>query len=306
MPEVQDSPNPVPIADIRDIRNLEAKDLPLPVWKRGRATNRTSGTINLITDLNYAFTVKFSQLKFHRNASSSIRIEPGISAAGDSGAPIMDNSNRIVGILFAGEEGSPFSAACHIEPVTSRLHVEVCTVKNTPFGVQTVPPAVGKLNDRNTQGPPLPQVAGNAPPITLASRRHQWLYEEVQKTELGRDFLRRLMAHREEIRRIASINRVIVAWRRFGAAEVTSRISRGLSDTAVVVPSIYRERPANQCARDLALALKRYAGPELAADIDLYVPMVERLAGKTSLELLAALNAIDLMGSKHPVGVDNG
>jgi len=309
LPEVQDEPNPVPIEDIRDLRTLDKKkDLPFPVWKRGRTTGRNSA---MITDVNYAFTVTRGKLGSHRDALRSIRIEPCFSDAGDSGAPIMDSSNNIVGILFAGEAGGPFSAACHIVPVTDELKVVVCTKKNTPSGIQTVPSVPATLNQKNTAGPPLPEVPGNAPLVTLVSRKRQWLYEEVQKTEVGRDFLRRLIVHREEIQRIARSKRVIVAWRRFGGADVTNRISKGLADNAVVVPSTYGGRAADRCAEGLALALKRYAGPELAADIDRYVPMVERLAGKTSLELLAALNEHDLnehdlTRSKQLVGVHDG
>lgn len=298
-PEVQDSPNPVPITGVYTVTT---SNTPYPVWKRGKTTQRTSGNI---TDVNSTFNTKLHDDSLHRVAKRSIRIEgANFSEDGDSGSAIMDNSNRIVGILFGG--GSNAHGACHISQITSQLHVEVLTTANTPSGVQTVPdPSVPQLIDTNTYGPPLPRVVEIDPSgedITVVLRTPQSFYEELAKTDLGREFLRRLMAHRDEIQQLARIPRVIVAWRRFGGAHVTALISGGLSDDQVVVPLMYQEQSSGECASNLVRALKRYTSDELTADIDRYLPEVERLAGKTSRELLAALCEDQLCSQDLPSG----
>lgn len=295
MPHVQDLPNSVPIADIRAFAAAEA---PMPVWKRGATTQRTTASA---TDPNFSGKATFPDGGgFHRNFKRSIRIEGNnFSDGGDSGAPVMDNANKMIGMLFGG--GGHTHTACHIHQVQSFLHVQVATVANTPAGTQTVPSMEPSRNDRNTHGPPLPQVASAGPGIPILMRSPSSLYNDVAQTDFGRTFLRNLILHRDEIARLAKRRRVIVAWRRYGGAHVTTRTSHGVPEDEMLVPSTFGGRPAAECADALVRTLKRYCSPDLSHDIDRYLPYVPLLAGTTVREFLATLGQLEELREELPV-----
>jgi hypothetical protein len=88
-----------------ETRNITIDDLGAYVHKSGRTTQHTTGYIEAV---NFTGGVKYGlfQVAYFTN---QIVIEqafdqPDISAGGDSGSAVLDDENRLIGLLFAGSE----------------------------------------------------------------------------------------------------------------------------------------------------------------------------------------------------------
>jgi hypothetical protein len=128
----------------------EAAVAGMPVFKIGQATLRTEGRV---LDVNYpAFTIALGGTNYTFNGQIAIQnVNPAVqfSDVGDSGAAVVNNNNKIVGLLFAGGRNvgatgggaaQPFvSIANHIADVLSALNIsipyssQVTVTAGTPF-----------------------------------------------------------------------------------------------------------------------------------------------------------------------------
>ena len=116
---------------------VEQNELPnmlgAPVKKRGIRTQVTTGTIEFI---DYDFTIPYQHGLGTFQLNDQIMIKPSsgdkFSLEGDSGACILDGSNRVVGLLLGGDinpqsDGLRFSYANHIRPILDEFNISICT-----------------------------------------------------------------------------------------------------------------------------------------------------------------------------------
>lgn len=125
-----------PVNGFVDVRNTNTDPDNIPVKKRGITTKVTSGTI---IDCNFTFTVPYSRYQMEQVFVDQILIQPdppnpggAFSLLGDSGSAIVGYSDRVVGLLIAGDEnpqrnGIRYSYANHILPILDAFNISICT-----------------------------------------------------------------------------------------------------------------------------------------------------------------------------------
>jgi len=107
-----------------------AADRGVRVWKHGAATGRTTG---VVLDHRHVETAMLWNGNRHAPNQILIRSLPGnagpdgvgrFAAAGDSGALVFDEKDRVVGLLW-GASRSGEAVACHIGPLLDSLAIDI-------------------------------------------------------------------------------------------------------------------------------------------------------------------------------------
>lgn len=114
------------IGPIEGAYDIQTQDLPYSIRKRGATTGLTSGTV---TDLAYS-GISEEGIEF----SSAMRIvadptDSTFAEAGDSGAAIIDDQNRIVGI-FQGSSTNNSFVAIPIGGIIDQLNISIISNSN--------------------------------------------------------------------------------------------------------------------------------------------------------------------------------
>jgi hypothetical protein len=100
------------------------------VWKHGAATGHTTG---IVLDHQHVETAMLWNGNRHAPNQILIRSLPGnaapdgvdrFAAAGDSGALVFDEKDRVVGLLW-GASRSGEAVACHIGPLLDSLAIDI-------------------------------------------------------------------------------------------------------------------------------------------------------------------------------------
>lgn len=163
--------SPTDIVLIEDVYPVTHQDLPYPIWTWGSTTNKKQvGNITSIHEIRNSSAVGPQGQVIRPPPLIVVRLEGNVvpfCQEGDSGAPIMNNDNQIVGILWGGvhlnNQPTVWGFATLIEDVESQLNVTPYTVKNmgsfgmNPLQMQTTPDKECCPSKTNVQGPPLPK-----------------------------------------------------------------------------------------------------------------------------------------------------
>jgi hypothetical protein len=211
---------------IADVGRAQVNDV---VYKVGRSTRRTKGIVRKVDHL-------LPGLLGIPDAKNLILIEPlepdcnGIlrfSDEGDSGAAIITDQGKLVGILHtvAGQPqpGQPLDAlACHIAPVLDALKVTPITrahpVLNNSAAVTTMAEVAAVTDGRSTQ-----------------ARR---LREQFLSLPEGPSAWQSIDEHRIEVIRLVNHNRrVMVAWRRNQGPAFLNRAINNARDPQETIPA---------------------------------------------------------------------
>ena len=94
------------------------------VWKLGAATGRTEGVVLDERHVEIARTAAGDVRAVNQILIRALGGRPVFSLVGDSGALVMDEKNRAVGMLW-GASPSGDAVACHLEPALDALAIEV-------------------------------------------------------------------------------------------------------------------------------------------------------------------------------------
>ena len=104
-----------------ETRNIGIDDLGQFVRKSGRTTEHTTGYVDAV---NVTVTVKyglFEKASFvDQIIIEQMLVEEDIAAGGDSGSAVLDNDNKLIGLLFAGserDEGAQEPATAIVNPI---------------------------------------------------------------------------------------------------------------------------------------------------------------------------------------------
>lgn len=117
------------VCEIKDIgadipsetRNITVNDIGTFVRKSGRTTEHTTGYVDAV---NATIQVKYGMFQkatfVDQIIIEQVFVEEDIAAGGDSGSAVLDNDNKLVGLLFAGserDEGAGEPATAIINPI---------------------------------------------------------------------------------------------------------------------------------------------------------------------------------------------
>jgi hypothetical protein len=115
-----------------ETRDITVNDLGQFVRKSGRTTENTTGYVDTV---NATVTVKYGLFEkatfVDQIVIEQVLPEEDISAGGDSGSAVLDQDNKLIGLLFAGSErdeanGQPATAIINpIKHVFNLLDLEL-------------------------------------------------------------------------------------------------------------------------------------------------------------------------------------
>jgi hypothetical protein len=117
------------IVDIGDVKGTASAVLNAPVRKRGRTTLFTKGfvdAINATVTVNYGPSLGVRTLTNQIGIRPDTAVNPKFSDRGDSGSVVVNASNKVIGLLFAGNS----TGYTYINPISfvlSELNVSMCT-----------------------------------------------------------------------------------------------------------------------------------------------------------------------------------
>ncbi|XMO86398.1 hypothetical protein AAFN75_16550 [Algibacter sp. AS12] len=121
-------PHDCSIVDIGDVKGTASAVLNSAVRKRGRTTLFTEGfvdAINATVNVNYGDTIGVKTLTDQIGIRPDENVNPKFSAKGDSGSVVVDADNKVIGLLFAGND-TGYTYINPISHVLSELNISLC------------------------------------------------------------------------------------------------------------------------------------------------------------------------------------
>jgi len=206
-----------------------------PVFKVGRTSDRTSGRI--ITTSFPSLSIDLDGKTYTFTNQIHIQGDTGpFAGPGDSGAVVVDQNRKVVGLHFAGDANDANSYANHIADVLAALHITITGTEAALLAEE------------------LPDL-GTLPPGS-------WLAGRVE-------------AHQSEVVTLVNHDRrVTVAWHRAQGPSWLAALARSARDPAYRLPhEIAGVTRADALAR-LRDALVQHGGAELRADVERHYDLV--------------------------------
>ncbi len=122
------------VVDIGRITGSRAAAIGMSVHKRGRTTNLTHGTVGSV---DVTVSIPYGDGLGTRTLRHQIRVDrpaggPRFSDRGDSGSVVVDDDERVVGLLFAGATDGSVTFANPIAAVLNELGVNLCVTPVPP------------------------------------------------------------------------------------------------------------------------------------------------------------------------------
>lgn len=270
--------NPDPNAPKRGIDLLppavrqQIWDLKFHVHKFGEKTHLTNGVIRTINKSTLAFVDDGFPIPA-RSAQLAIVGVPSpyvFSDKGDSGSVILDDSGRVVGLLWGHGDvptGVVETWANHIADVTDALNVTIAT--NPPIGPWRIPESA------------LP-------------RFPEHLQRELDSVGSMRLLPKLYRKHVDEVDHLLRFNRLVGETFRFnhGPAGVHALgdLMCGRLDT---VPEHLNGQPWATCVDRIVDAFLLKASPSLKGNLEALRPLLAAFGGRTYREILTQLSAFD-------------
>lgn len=118
------------IVDIGDVKGKNAASVGMAVRKRGRTSGLTYGNVTSVdqsVSINYGNGLGTHTLKNQIRLEVDTALSAVMSDHGDSGSVVVDSSNKVVGLLYAGiDPGHTVSFANPVDFVLDELNVDLC------------------------------------------------------------------------------------------------------------------------------------------------------------------------------------
>jgi hypothetical protein len=121
------------IAEIGNVKGTAAASVGMAVRKRGRTTGLTYGSV---ASVDYSTSVDYGDGLGTHVLKNQIRVDVDASKStqfgdhGDSGSVVVDASNKVIGLHFAGNTAGTVGVANPIQFVLDELSVDICTSGN--------------------------------------------------------------------------------------------------------------------------------------------------------------------------------
>jgi hypothetical protein len=253
------------IGDIHSITQAESDSGTFVVKLYSRKQNKViNGTVKSI---HLGGSIKQHDGSLHRTYQNQILINSTdmFGDFGDSGSIVLDNSNRVVGLFFGGNDPGTIAFACPIAQVESQLQIHMAT--GTAAGqVFTVP----KNPSNTTAGDPIdmtPLIGGKAVVSPRAEKLNQ-VYKKVLSTEQGRAYDKLYHTHMEEVRYLINNNkRVATVWHRNQGPAFLAHFSNSIMDEKYILPDEVRLVRLTDLLDNMADILNKYGSITLKQDI---------------------------------------
>jgi hypothetical protein len=281
----------------RDVTTDDLKNGDFFVQKRGIRTGVTYGRVRYVyTSLPETFDV-FPKLEdpkkeeefFARRPRNQIIIEPtGIfkvfNCAGDSGAVVLDDRCRVVGLVWGVTDSGSFGFADAIAGVKRELGqvepVQIATA-DAQGQVRTAPPnnldkiIIEPGTDNGLQG------AVDALPD---------LQERLMRTEAGASCFALFRKNEREVVRLVNRNRRVAAvWQRNNGPTILHEVLRAARDGEHRLPRQVAGVPLEKRLLAISTMFARFGSSQLRDDLAPLLPRLSALAGRTFDEVVSEL-----------------
>ena len=241
---------------IADVARVQQADLPpqpgveYVVYKVGRTTGKTKGKVVSVTALGDGGEKNMIKIEATQKDCNGIL---QFAAEGDSGSALINEENKLVGLIFAKNLANPKQAfACHIHPVLDKLSVTPITAANPHSAASTVSNLPGVITE------------GEFNHTTL-------LREKFLRTNKGHELYHHILAHRFEVVDLVNHRRpVTVAWHRNKGPAFLSHLINNARDPAHLVPYEIEGVDRETLLRNMAQALSTYGSAGLKVMVDRY------------------------------------
>jgi hypothetical protein len=262
-------------------------DLHYPVTKRGAVTRFSKGTL---TDHNVSGFIHnesdkpplWSVLYRVYGRAKIIEGEAGkvFAKPGDSGAAVLDGADKVVGILFGGDDTHGLVTPIDQIQTQFKLTILTATALNQK---QTVSDAQGSLAFAPT----------NQDLLDPSVREAQ---AEIAATPGGRRYTELISLHAPEIQKLVNTNqRVATVWHRNKGPKIAQALFGFLSARKETLPKTIDDKPLTECLRNIQRVLVRFGSEALASDLTKYAPRLLQMTTMTfrqALEYLKTQEAV--------------
>lgn len=256
----------VDIGFIKGVYDIKPQDIAkgdYRVWKRGAQSGITEGIV-----ISTAFD--FNDPEDGINWKNQIQVQPvsGLFAGfmavhGDSGSVVVNNENKVVGLLFKAFTGGG-ALVNHIAHVQTALKIKIWK-EGDPIAVGDEP--IDPLKQKTTVG--IPELFAN----TIA---------ELSETQAGNSFVGVVRLHYAEvINLMASNKKFAVAWHRNHGPELMRRLRETIEERNTLMPSLIDGVPFREYVIKIFTTFRKFGSAQLAEDIDKYETFFLQLLGHT-------------------------
>jgi len=121
-------PTDCSIVDIGDVKGTASAVMNAAVKKRGRTTLLTEGfvdAINATINVNFGPSIGVKTFTNQIGIRPDTSVNPKFSQSGDSGSVVVNSANKIIGLLFAGNDAG-YTYINPISSVLSEMNVSIC------------------------------------------------------------------------------------------------------------------------------------------------------------------------------------
>jgi hypothetical protein len=216
-----------------------------PVFKRGRTTRLTEGRFSNATSSLTPNTITLV---------NQIRITPAVAGTpfalpGDSGSVIVDAQNRVVGLLFAGDD-PPLTGvyANRIDDVRSAMNIDFPLIGTAG----AIPLTAGVINDE------------------IDDMTKMWLplRSKVMASEAGRQWSEIVARHRTEVGQLVRHNRpTTTTWNRYHGPSFVSHYLKTVRDNGYLAPEEIGGIRVENLLLGMAAVLQEHGSPPLSQAI---------------------------------------
>ena len=158
------------VVDIGELAGTATAELNRHVRKRGRTTGLTHGTVETL-DLTVEIDYGDGLGRVRLTQQIGIRVDASqssmIGTHGDSGSIVVNDSQQVVGLYFAGSEDGAFGIANPIQEVLAALNVSICSST-------TMPSAMAKGSGGEFKTPLKPELKESLKAETKDELKSEW------------------------------------------------------------------------------------------------------------------------------------
>jgi hypothetical protein len=281
-----------------DVTQADADSTTYTVFKRGFKTLKTEGFIRAI---DHSASVKDSSGATVRNYWKAIHIEAksttcNFADSGDSGSPVLNASNQLVGMVFSVSKGDQRNAfADNIANIISELKIEVATATSPdieqviPEAATTSTPVEGSDTEGGSSTTPTGSLQGPSIAATTDSKLRDAILR-FRKSLLaharGIDFLSIFDAHAYELGRLVNKNRAVtVVWRRNKGPQYLGHFLKCLESPGKPLPTQLEGVSFPQFRERMVAVLIKHGSPALRLSLETELPkMIDLSQATNSLE----------------------
>lgn len=268
----------------------QAKTHTYRVRKYGRTTRLTGG---VVTDVNVQGTITDKDLP-DRPYTNRMVIKPNAQPGGgqvkfadhgDSGSAVVNDDNKIVGVLFGAVLKNKTQAnygngsAFPVTDMAARFQAQnnIQLVAATATAINQVQTAVGAAGDFDVP------VGPSAEAQAMVRR----LETDLSRSERGRLMTALWLRHSTELNQLVNKNRRVAAlWRRNCGPAIFQRAVRVAEVPGLVIPETIEGRSVDDCVLNIFDVFARYGSDPLQADLRAHRSLLPPLAGRSYQELI--------------------